>query len=123
MSERKPPGGESLYRGPSKAPRDKRERERDRAARPAARASADRPRGPPRERAPRRPPRERPPLRPIAANAPRDPARADAAPCEQRVYGLNACLALFAKRPEALRKVWLLESRIPAAQGRAGATA
>ena len=30
MSERKPPGGESLYRGPSKAPRDKRERERDR---------------------------------------------------------------------------------------------
>lgn len=30
------------------------------------------------------------------------------------MYGLNACLALFAKRPEALRKVWLLESRIPA---------
>jgi len=30
------------------------------------------------------------------------------------VYGINACLALFAKRPEALRKVWLLESRIPA---------
>ena len=30
------------------------------------------------------------------------------------MYGINACLALFAKRPEALRKVWLLESRIPA---------
>ena len=30
------------------------------------------------------------------------------------MYGLNACLALFAKRPESLRKVWLLESRIPA---------
>ncbi|MGH8029187.1 MAG: TrmH family RNA methyltransferase [Arenimonas sp.] len=32
---------------------------------------------------------------------------------EQRIYGLNACLALFAKRPEAIRKVWLLENRIP----------
>ena len=30
------------------------------------------------------------------------------------LYGLNACLALFARRPEAVRKVWLLESRIPA---------
>lgn len=30
------------------------------------------------------------------------------------MYGLNACLALFAHRPQALRKVWLLESRIPA---------
>ncbi len=33
---------------------------------------------------------------------------------EIRLYGLNACLAVFAKRPEALRKVWLAESRIPA---------
>ena len=32
---------------------------------------------------------------------------------EQRLYGVNACLASFAKRPEALRKVYLLESRIP----------
>lgn len=31
---------------------------------------------------------------------------------EIRVYGLNACLALFAKRPHDLRKVYLLEARI-----------
>ncbi|KFN43565.1 TrmH family RNA methyltransferase [Arenimonas oryziterrae] len=95
MSERKPPGGESLYRGPAGKPRDKRERERDRQGRaPAATAPADR----------------RPPLRE------RVEATADAAPRvpqEQRIYGLNACLALFAQRPESLRKVWLLESRIP----------
>jgi TrmH RNA methyltransferase len=33
---------------------------------------------------------------------------------EVRVYGLNACLALFARRPHDVRKVYLLESRIPA---------
>ena len=37
----------------------------------------------------------------------------DAAPREQRLYGVNACLAVFAKRPEAIRKVWLVETRIP----------
>jgi len=35
-------------------------------------------------------------------------------PREQRLYGLNACLAAFARRPEALRKVYLTEARIPA---------
>ncbi len=30
-----------------------------------------------------------------------------------RVYGFNACLALFARRPHDLRKVYLLQSRIP----------
>jgi TrmH RNA methyltransferase len=35
-------------------------------------------------------------------------------PREQRIHGLNACLAMFARRPGDLRKVWLLESRIPA---------
>ena len=39
---------------------------------------------------------------------------ADAAPREIRLYGQNACLAAFAKRPEALRKVYLTEARIPA---------
>lgn len=29
-----------------------------------------------------------------------------------RLYGINACLAAFARRPEQLRKVYLLESRI-----------
>lgn len=32
---------------------------------------------------------------------------------ELRVFGLNACLALFARRPQDLRKVWLTETRIP----------
>ena len=32
---------------------------------------------------------------------------------EARLYGLNACLAAFAKRPDALRKVYLTEARIP----------
>jgi TrmH RNA methyltransferase len=32
---------------------------------------------------------------------------------ETRIYGLNACLAAFARRPEALRKVYLTEARIP----------
>lgn len=32
---------------------------------------------------------------------------------EARLYGLNACIAAFAKRPQALRKVYLTEARIP----------
>lgn len=43
-----------------------------------------------------------------------DVAPPPAPPREQRLYGLNACLAAFAKRPEALRKVYLSEARIPA---------
>ena len=43
-----------------------------------------------------------------------DPPRtADNAP-ETRLYGLNACLAAFAHRPDALRKVYLVESRMAA---------
>jgi RNA methyltransferase, TrmH family len=54
------------------------------------------------------------------ASRPPAPARApdDAAPRaaerELRLYGLNACLAAFANRPDALRKVYLTEARIPA---------
>lgn len=44
------------------------------------------------------------------------PAPSADAPGEQRLYGFNACLAAFAKRPEALRKAWLRESRIPQLQ-------
>ena len=50
-----------------------------------------------------------------ASRAPRPPV-AEAppqAPREQRLYGLNACLAAFAHRPDALRKVYLSEARIP----------
>lgn len=32
---------------------------------------------------------------------------------EFRIYGLNACIAAFQKRPDSIRKLWLLESRIP----------
>ena len=32
---------------------------------------------------------------------------------EFRIYGLNACQAAFKNRPESIRKLWLLESRIP----------
>jgi len=35
---------------------------------------------------------------------------------EFRIYGLNACIAAFKKRPESVRKLWLLESRIPKLQ-------
>jgi len=35
---------------------------------------------------------------------------------EIRIYGLNACRALFARRPHDLRKVYLLASRIPELQ-------
>lgn len=45
-----------------------------------------------------------------AAREPRAGARA----AETRLYGVNACRAAFAHRPEALRKVYLLESRITA---------
>ncbi|MFI4970470.1 MAG: TrmH family RNA methyltransferase [Lysobacterales bacterium] len=44
------------------------------------------------------------------------PAPAQQRNAENRLYGLNACLAAFAKRPEALRKVYLTEARIPALQ-------
>ena len=49
----------------------------------------------------------------VNARSTEDPA-SRAAPREQRLYGLNACLAAFAKRPDALRKVYLIEARIPA---------
>jgi TrmH RNA methyltransferase len=49
--------------------------------------------------------------RPQQSPASPGPARSSA---ETRIYGLNACLAAFAKRPDAVRKVYLVESRIPA---------
>lgn len=53
------------------------------------------------------------PAPPVNARSIEGPA-SRAAPREQRLYGLNACLAGFAKRPDALRKVYLVEARIPA---------
>lgn len=56
-----------------------------------------------------------PPRAPVTGtreNTGRDAARPAAR--EQRIYGLNACLAAFAHRPDALRKAYLSEARIPA---------
>jgi TrmH RNA methyltransferase len=90
----------SPYRGPAPK-RDARTRERERDAR----AVAERPRG--------------------TRESARTSARADAqtgdayqsSPVsrrneEQRLFGLNACLASFARRPQDLRKVWLTEQRV-----------
>lgn len=116
----KPPSGESLYRGPSSAPRDKRERARDRDSiepvgdtpRETSRDAVAEPRRDNPRNNPRNNPREHAPSAPVATRAaspgiPRTPQ-------EQRWHGLNACLALFARRPASVRKVWLLESRIAA---------
>ena len=46
-----------------------------------------------------------------ASGSPRNPVAHNA---EVRLHGLNACLAAFARRPQDLRKAWLLESRLPA---------
>ena len=45
-----------------------------------------------------------------------DQSVASAAPRELRLYGLNAVRAAFARRPDALRKLYLSEARIPALQ-------
>ena len=126
MTEPEPPGGESLYRGPSAAPRDKRQRERERSGASTRPDSADAPRhgADSRDRLSddargRLPGAARDTLPDTArdmrggGDLPQDEPT-QRMPVEQRYYGLNACLALFARRPEALRKVWLLESRIPA---------
>ncbi|QDH69227.1 TrmH family RNA methyltransferase [Marilutibacter alkalisoli] len=46
----------------------------------------------------------------------RDAGARDAGARELRLYGLNAVRAMFARRPEALRKLYLAESRIPELQ-------
>ena len=96
--------GDSPYRGPQGKPRDKRERERDRQARPPGE----------RGEGVRRPTAREHAVAEADADALRAYSDAPRPPREQRIHGLNACLALFAKRPADLRKVWLLESRIPA---------
>ncbi len=88
MSNTDTPGGDSPYRGPPRgAPRDKRERERSRV-RVRVRV-------------------------PEAAVVHEEEEDASRLPQEQRLYGVNACLALFQRRPQALRKVWLTEARMP----------
>lgn len=92
-----------LYRGPSQG-RDEGRRPRPprREERQASRAPSHSGRDAP------RPPRP-------DAGLEQDEARSSK-PKEFRIYGLNACLAAFKKRPESVRKLWLLESRIPKVQ-------
>ena len=53
------------------------------------------------------------PLKPAAGRRESGPARAAAARTEEvRLHGFNACLTAFARRPQDLRKAWLLESRL-----------
>ena len=61
----------------------------------------------------RRPPRDAE-ARPPQASAPRDERPAGGARDELRLYGLNAVQAVFARRADAIRKVYLTESRIQA---------
>jgi TrmH RNA methyltransferase len=72
------------------------------------------PRGPGSPPDRRRPPRTPDEHAPRAQAQPRDERAAGAARSELRLYGLNAVHAVFARRPEAIRKVYLIESRIPA---------
>ncbi|WP_084087230.1 TrmH family RNA methyltransferase [Aerolutibacter daejeonensis] len=142
MSERRPPrpgqgrGQPPRQDGPSRPWGDRAERPRsagqsdrsqsgERPARPRSAEPADRGDRPWAERAPRGatptrardlPPRGRP-----AAESPEWPASepgvetaAPRGPRELRLYGLNAVHAVFAKRPDAIRKLYLTESRIPA---------
>lgn len=91
----------SPYRGPGPR-KDKRERGQDRERR-----GAGRPQAPGR--------RASDPFGERRRERPAAPVEDDAAPREpreQRLYGINACLAMFAARPQDLRKVWLLESRL-----------
>ena len=54
---------------------------------------------------------------PVAAQIPPvESASRERRDAELRIYGLNAVRAMFAKRPQALRKLYLLESRIPQLQ-------
>lgn len=72
--------------------------------------------GPWDKRSPPRPPRAGgppPARRPPPAERTEAPAHA-ANRSELRLYGLNALHAVFARRPEAIRKVYLTEARIPA---------
>src|SRR6476469_4975480 len=70
----------------------------------------DKPRSPWRSGPPQR---AKPPVPQRDAPSPTEPVARDP---ELRLYGLNAVRAVFARRPQAIRKVYLLEARIPQVQ-------
>ena len=53
---------------------------------------------------------------PAAPAASAEPAPAAHRDTELRLYGLNAVRAVFARRPQAIRKLYLIEARIPQLQ-------
>ncbi len=63
----------------------------------------------------RRGPQQRPQGDKPHEGRPHDPRR-EHREIELRLYGLNAIRAVFARRPEAIRKLYLSEARIPALQ-------
>ncbi|HET7842718.1 MAG TPA: TrmH family RNA methyltransferase [Xanthomonadales bacterium] len=46
--------------------------------------------------------------------APRAPSPRERREAELRLFGVSACRAVFARRPQAIRKIWLTEQRVPA---------
>ncbi|HEY0662345.1 MAG TPA: TrmH family RNA methyltransferase [Lysobacter sp.] len=72
-----------------------------------------------RERGPRRELGDRP-ARPASdesfGDEPQHPSARERRHAELRIYGLNAVHAVYARRPQAIRKLYLAESRIPALQ-------
>jgi TrmH RNA methyltransferase len=56
------------------------------------------------------------PWKPRPRRAPEAPDAPDARVPELRLYGLNAVRAAFDRRPQAIRKLYLLEARIPQLQ-------
>lgn len=69
--------------------------------------------------APSRPDRGRPPPAPretSPASAAAPPPAREHRDVELRLYGLNAIRAVFARRPQAIRKLYLAEARIPQLQ-------
>lgn len=100
MTFKPPSSGDNPYRGPSGKRPDKRERERLREQRPVEQRPLEQHAEQPQRRA--QVPESVPERMPGAPKALR----------EQRLYGVNACLAMFAARPQDLRKVWLLQTRL-----------
>ncbi len=106
-------GPDNPYKGPGRGrpPQDRAARGRDA---PRERKPGDAERRP-REDRPARPqsPRPQPPVV-ETADAPSALQHVNRNPAEVRLYGLNACVAAFAERPDDLRKVYLSEARIGA---------
>lgn len=53
---------------------------------------------------------------PVAESAAADAPQVERRNPELRIHGVNALMAVFAKRPQAIRKLYLLEARIPQLQ-------